>query len=75
MALYSINRFMNIDADAVSKVYKESVSSILKEAPDVSVNDEEQAVSEAPDVSVNDDNENVVEESSYIDSLLDALNA
>ena len=105
MALYSINRFMNIDADAVSKVYKESVESILKEAPEVTDGPKDEApaapveeaadvtdgpkddtpapvpaapVEEAADVTdgPKDDTEDApVDESAYIDSLLDSLNA
>ena len=61
--LYSINRFKNLDASFVEASYNN--------APDVS----EGPVNEAPDVTTGPDDNNfeAFEESSYIDSLLEAL--
>ena len=62
MAIYSTNRFKNLDADRVELAFRESApdvtsgdEEVVAEAPDVTTGDQE-LVSEAPDVTTGDDN-------------------
>lgn len=70
MSLFGENRFKNLTAEYVEE-------KLALEAKDVSVNDDAptpEAVEEAKDVSVNDDFDiESVDEASYIDALLEAL--
>jgi hypothetical protein len=77
MAIYSTNRFKNLDADRVELAFRESApdvtnddTSLVAEAPDVTSGDQE-LVAEAPDVTTTEDS--ILAEAALIDSLLESL--
>ena len=89
MAIYSTNRFKNLDADRVELAFRESAPDVtnsdedlLSEAPDVT--DGGEILSEAPDVTDGGDiiseapdvttgESDLVAEAAIVDSLLESL--
>ena len=76
MAIYSTNRFANLDADRVELSFRESApdvtdggETVVSEAPDVTEGGE--VITEAPDVT--DGGTDIVAEAVDLDALLEAL--